>query len=375
MIKNDPSGLPTRPASALTRRGLFSLAGASAALASAPAVARSFGSGFTHSVASGEPQSDSVMLWTRYVAGAETTLDWQVSESEDFVRTVAQGQVAASPERDWCAKAVAGGLAADRWYYFRFVAPDGTASPVGRTRTLPQGPSQRFRMAVFSCANFGFGWFNAYAHAAEANDCDLAVHLGDYIYEYGRDNYPGPAEANPARPLYPDTEIVALTDYRLRYATYRADPDLQRLHQVLPMISVWDDHESANDSWRDGAQNHQPETEGEWAVRKAVAKQVYREWMPVSDEPYATYDIGDLATLFRLDTRLEGRDRQLDLGKVLEGQTNPQAALEALVRFKNGDWMDPSGTCSARHRRHGWLKDWRHRKRAERRGRCWCSRC
>ncbi len=282
-----------------------------------------------------------MLLWTRYVGEADTTLEWQVSETQDFNNPVSEGQVKASPNRDWCAKAIASGLAPNRWYFFRFVAPDGTVSPIGRTRTLPQGPTEKFRMAVFSCSNFGFGWFNSYAHAVEANDCDLAVHLGDYIYEYGKDNYPGPAETNPGRRLNPDTEIVALTDYRLRYATYRADPDLQRLHQVLPMIAVWDDHESANDSWEDGAQNHQPDSEGEWSARKSIAKRVYREWMPVSDEAYATYDVGDLATLFRLDTRLEGRDEQLDLGKVLEGAANPEAAIGALATFKNGDWADP----------------------------------
>jgi len=339
MIKNEPAAMPARSASDISRRGLFALAGASAAVASTPAAARSFGSGYTHSVASGEPepQAQSVLLWTRFVAEAETTLEWQVSDSQDFSTTVSEGQVKASPGRDWCAKATASGLTPDRWYFFRFIAPNGTTSPIGRTRTLPQGSTEKFRMAVFSCSNFGFGWFNAYAHAVEANDCDIALHLGDYIYEYGKGTYPGPAETNPGRILSPDTEIVALTDYRLRYATYRADPDLQRLHQVLPMIAVWDDHESANDSWENGAQNHQSETEGEWAVRKAVAKRVYREWMPVSDEAYATYNVGNLATLFRLDTRLEGREEQFDLGKVLEGKSNPQAAMEALAKFRDGE--------------------------------------
>ncbi len=338
MIKTEPAAQPTRPASDISRRGVFALAGASAAVASAPAMARGFGSGFTHSVASGEPQASSLLLWTRYVAEAETVLEWQVSETQDFSRPISEGQVKASPDRDWCAKTIANGLAPDCWYFFRFVAPDGTSSPIGRTRTLPQGPTEKFKLAVFSCSNFGFGWFNAYAHAVEANDCDLALHLGDYIYEYGKGTYPGPAETNPGRSLNPETEIVALADYRLRYATYRADPDLQRLHQVLPMIAVWDDHESTNDSWKDGAQNHQPETEGDWSVRKAVAKRVYREWMPVSEEAYATYDVGDLATLFRLDTRLEGRDEQFDLGKVLEGKADPQAAMEALVKFRDGEW-------------------------------------
>ncbi len=342
MFKTDSVSQPANPATNLTRRGVFGLAGATAAIAAAPGAARGFGSGFTHSVASGEPQAQSVLLWTRYVAEAETTLDWEISTSEDFTRPVSQGSIAASPDRDWCAKAIADGLDPDRWYFFRFIAPDGTKSPVGRTRTLPQGPAAQFRMAVFSCANYGFGWFNAYAHAVEANDCDVAVHLGDYIYEYGGDTYPSPAQKHPERDLEPASEIIALTDYRLRYATYRADPDLQRIHQVLPMIAVWDDHESANDSWKDGAQNHQSDTEGDWQVRKAIAKRVYREWMPVSDEPYAAYDVGTLATLFRIDTRLEGRDQQFSLETLLAGSDTPQAMVASLETFREGAYTDAS---------------------------------
>ncbi|MET4133025.1 alkaline phosphatase D [Porphyrobacter sp. MBR-155] len=337
-----PAGQPVPSQTALTRRNLFTLAGASAALAATPLAARTFGSGFTHAVASGEPSANSVLLWTRFVGEAETTLTWQVSATEDFTRTLAEGEVTASPNRDWCAKGIATGLEPDRWYFYRFIAPGGATSPVGRTRTLPEGPTAKFKLAVFSCSNYGFGWFNAYGHADEANDADLAVHLGDYIYEYGAGTYPDPNQADPSRVLAPATEIISLTDYRLRYATYRADPDCQRLHQVLPMIAVWDDHETANDSWKDGAENHQPDTEGEWAVRKAAAKQAYREWMPVSDEPYAAYQVGDLATLFRLDTRIEGRDEQLDLGKVLEGQSDPQAMVAALAKFRDGEWADPA---------------------------------
>lgn len=339
MIKTEPAGQPA--ATALTRRNLFALAGAGAAIAATPAAAHSFGTGFTHAVASGEPSAKSVLLWTRYVADAETTLTWQVSESEDFARPVAEGSVSASPDRDWCAKGVATGLSPDRWYFYRFLAPGGSASPVGRTRTLPQGPSAAFRMAVFSCSNFGFGWFNAYGHAAEANDVDLAVHLGDYIYEYAAGTYPSAAQTHPDRVLEPATEIVALADYRLRYATYRADPDCQRIHQVLPMISVWDDHESANDSYKDGAENHQSATEGDWEVRKAAAKRAYREWMPVGEEVYTTYQIGDLATLFKLDTRLEGREKQFNLTEVMAGKTDPQALNAALTAFRDGQWAKP----------------------------------
>ncbi len=342
MFTTDPAAQPAAAPTALTRRNLFSLAGAGAALAATPLAARSFGTGFTHAVASGEPSANSVLLWTRYVADADTMLTWQMSESEDFTRPVAEGSVTASPARDGCAKGIATGLAPNRWYFFRFIAPDGTASPTGRTRTLPDGPIASFRMAVFSCSNFGFGWFNAYGHAAEANDCDLALHLGDYIYEYGAGTYPTGSQAHPDRTIAPATEIVALTDYRLRYATYRADPDCQRLHQVLPMIAVWDDHESANDSYKDGAQNHQSDTEGDWEVRKAAAKQAYREWMPVSDAPYATYQVGDLATLFRLDTRLEGREKQFSLEALRAGKRDPQAVIAALTALREGAWADPN---------------------------------
>jgi len=354
MIANEPAAQPA--ATALTRRSLFTLAGAGAAMAAAPVAATGFGTGFTHGVASGEPSANSFLLWTRYVGDAGR-IEYIVSKSADMTRPVRGGSVPVDPGRDYCVKVeVIGELEADTWYFYQFIAPDGARSPVGRTRTLPEGPSAKFRMAVFSCSNFGFGWFNAYAHAAEANDCDLAVHLGDYIYEYAAGTYPSAAEANADRPLSPMTEIVALADYRLRHATYRADPDLQRLHQVLPMIAVWDDHETANDSWKDGAENHQSAAEGDWAVRKAAAKQAYREWMPVADTPFATYQVGDLATLFRLDTRLEGRDEQFRLEKVMEGAKNPQALMAALATFRDGAWADADRQLLG-ERQEAWLAE------------------
>ncbi|MFN4038638.1 MAG: alkaline phosphatase D family protein [Erythrobacter sp.] len=344
MTEHHTTRLPATSPAALTRRNLFTLAGASAALAATPLAARSFGTGFTHGVASGEPAANSVLLWTRFVADADTRLVWEVSASEDFTHPLASGEATASPARDWCTKATAGGLAPGQWYFYRFVAPDGSVSDTGRTRTLPQGPTATFRLAVFSCSNYGFGWFNAYGHAAEVADCDLALHLGDYLYEYEKGTYPTAQEAASDRVLAPENEIVTLADYRLRYATYRADPDLRRIHQIMPMICIMDDHESANDSWHGGAQNHDPATEGAWDVRKSIAIQVNREWLPVSDEPYAAYQVGDLATLFRLETRLLARDKQLDLGTVLAGRTDPQAAMQALVAFRDGDWADSSRT-------------------------------
>ena len=310
-------------------------------MSAAPLAARSFGTGFTHGVASGEPSQTGVILWTRFVGEVET-VEWRISENPDLAQPIASGTTPVSAERDHCAKVeLEGALEPGRWYFYQFEAPDGRKSVIGRTRTLPEGPVPRFNIAVFSCSNFGFGYFNAYAHAAEANDCELALHLGDYIYEYRRGSYPSDEAAHPDRPLWPEHEIVALADYRLRYATYRNDPDLRRIHQVMPMISIWDDHEFANNSWKDGAENHQSETEGDWETRKAIARRVYCEWMPVSERNYARYEIGDLATLYRLDTRIEGRDKQLDLGEVLGSATSAQDAIAKLTAFKAGALADP----------------------------------
>ena len=298
--------------------------------------------GFTHGVASGEPGHNRVLLWTRYVHSQDTQLTWQVLTPDANMRVVAEGQVTASPENDFCAKAWAEGLEPGRWYYFRFIAPDGSMSDLGRTRTLPDGPTASWKMAVFSCSNIGFGWFNAYRHAAEANEFDCALHLGDYFYEYPAGSYPSDRETVPGRNVLPDSESVSLAQYRNRFALYREDRDLQRLHQLYPMISGWDDHESTNDSWEGGAQNHQPETEGEWSVRKAAAMKAYREWMPVSDEPWAEYRVGNLATLFRLETRLSARAKQFDYNTLLRSISSPEDAMARLAAFRNGDYLDPS---------------------------------
>ena len=299
--------------------------------------------GFTHNVASGEPRARSVMLWTRYLpeAGGSARLSWQVSPRPDFGRIVADGTVAASEEHDFCVKPVAAGLEPGRWYYFRFRDARGGLSPVGRTRTLPEGPVPSFRLGLFSCSNLGFGWFNAYGHAAARRDIDLMVHVGDYLYEYNRGRYPTAEDTVAGRVVEPAGEILRLADYRLRFAAYRADPDLQRLHQYFPMIAMWDDHESANDSWENGAQNHNPASEGDWAARKAASVRAYREWMPVSDEPWESYEIGALATLFRPETRLTARSRPFYLREVLANRPDRAAAL---AQFRDGPWQDPART-------------------------------
>lgn len=315
--------------------GLLGLAGASTpALGLVP---RSF----SHGVASGEPGPDRVLLWTRFPAGQDTAIKWEMSEDENFTRIAAHGEAMASPANDCCVKVWARGLQPGHWYNYRFIAPNGTKSVVGRTRTLPVGKVARFRMAVFSCSNLGFGFFNAYAHAAEAGDFDLAVHLGDYFYEYKRGEYPSAKEVMAGRES-PLDEAVTLEGYRDRFRTYRSDPDLQRLHQVLPMVAMWDDHETSNDTWKNGAENHDA-SEGDWATRKALSEKVYREWMPVSDEYYTGYEIGRLATLFKLESRHLARSEQLDMLGVVAGAA-PGEAEKALAVFRDGAWSAPDRT-------------------------------
>ena len=311
--------------------------------------------GFTHNVASGEPRQHSVMLWTRYLpaAGESGRLSWQISPDPEFGGIIADGVALASEEHDYCVKPVAEGLQPGRWYYFRFRDARGQYSLTGRTRTLPAGSVANFRLGLFSCSNLPFGWFNAYGHAAARRDIDLMVHVGDYLYEYNRGRYPTAEEALPGRVIEPATEIIHLADYRLRYAAYRADPDLQRLHQYFPMIAMWDDHESANDSWQNGAQNHTPDREGPWVERKAAAVRAYREWLPVSEDAWESYEIGDLATLFRPETRLTARTRSFYLREVLNNRTDRAAALAA---FRDGPWQDPARTLMGAEQ-EAWLAD------------------
>jgi alkaline phosphatase D len=307
--------------------------------------------GFTHGVASGEPDQDSALLWTRFVpsAGAEARVHAEVSETEDFRRIVSGGDVVTGPWRDWTAKVTVAGLQPGRPYFYRFVA-DGGVSAVGRTRTLPQGRVPEWRMAVFSCANLPFGYFNAYAHAAARDDLHLAIHLGDYFYEYRRGVYPGPRDAIAERILEPAGELIHLADYRTRYACYRADPDLQALHARLPMLASVDDHEAANDTWEGGAENHDA-GEGDWTERKIAAAQAWREWMPVSEEPWKAYEIGDLATYFRTETRQLARSRPPSLEEALRGWGDAVAALTA---FRDGHWSDPAHTMMGSEQEH-WL--------------------
>lgn len=295
--------------------------------------------GFTHNVASGEPGSDSVLLWTRYVSptGGPSKVRVEISEAQDFAKITGGGQMVTGPWRDHTVKITIDNLAPGKWHWFRFIAPDGSMSPVGRTKTLPVGKAAKFNIAIFSCSNLGFGEFNAYGHAAARDDIDLVLHMGDYIYEYGRGGYDGGAKF--AARIFPADEILTLADYRLRYASYRADKQLQALHANFPLIPSTDDHEGTNDMWEGGAQNHQAD-EGDWTNRKNAAMQVWREWLPVGETPWKEYPIGELATYYRTDTRAVGRSKPAFAGDLMRA-ADP---AKALAEFRDGAWMDPSMT-------------------------------
>ncbi len=296
--------------------------------------------GFTHNVASGEPGPDSVLLWTRFKpeTGGPAKVRVEIAESREFIRIVGGGQMTTGPWRDHTVKITVDGLAPGKWHWFRFIAPDGSMSPVGRTKTLPVGKTAKFNLAIFSCSNLGFGEFNAYGHAALREDIDAVLHMGDYIYEYGRGGYDG-GRGFAAR-MFPETEILSLADYRLRYQSYRNDPQLQALHAAFPVIPNTDDHEGTNDMWEGGAQNHQPD-EGDWTNRKNAAMQVWREWLPVGEQPWKAYEIGDLATYFRTDTRAVGRSKPYDYRDITRGASDID---KALAEHRDGPWRDAAAT-------------------------------
>ncbi|MGE3274775.1 MAG: alkaline phosphatase [Vicinamibacterales bacterium] len=280
---------------------------------------------FRHGVASGDPLSDRVVLWSRVTAEGRDAVDvtWTVATDRTLSRIVSRGETRTGAARDHTVKVDVGGLEPGRTYYYRFDAL-GDRSVIGRTRTLPATGLVHARIAVVSCANFPFGYFNAYGAIAARPDLDLVVHLGDYYYEYANNSYGNRPEGDGTRfgriPV-PDRETIALADYRARHAQYKTDPDLQAIHRQHPFVVTWDDHEFANNAWRGGAQNHDS-TEGDWYVRRNAAMRAYFEWMPIREGDalgpriYRTIRLGGLADLIMLDTRLVGRDQQVDRREV-----------------------------------------------------------
>lgn len=298
------------------------------ARAQAPRPAGATSRTFPHGVASGDPLADRVMLWTHVAPGGGVDVRWRIASDPALSRIVASGYTRTAEARDYTVKVEAGGLEPGTTYYYAFTVGK-EQSPVGRTRTLPAAGVTRLRLAVVSCSNYPYGFFNVYGRIAARADLDAVLHLGDYIYEFENGRYGDGTKYNRVpRPL---GETITLADYRLRYATYRTDPDLQEAHRQHPFITVWDDHELTNNAWRDGADDHQPATEGDWPTRRAAAYRAYLEWMPVREQAdlnprlYRSFRFGNLADLVMLDARAL-RDQQV-LPDNLSGLADPRRTM------------------------------------------------
>ncbi len=331
----------------ITRRGaLFtgiSLMGVAAAACSRESV--DFPVEFKHGVASGDPGADRMVIWTRI--SAETApkdnmgnmdnmgdvkavsmppipVIWEMAADRDFNKIKRKGKTTTDASRDYTVKIDATGLKPGQTYYYRFKVGQ-YVSPIGRTKTLPAGNVNTARFAVVSCSNYPFGYFNVYDHIAKNDDFDAVLHLGDYFYEYGKDGYGGKTGAKLGRVHNPPHETLSLADYRTRHAQYKSDSASQAVHAAHAFICIWDDHETANNSWKGGAQNHNA-GEGDWDTRRAAAMQAYYEYMPIRDpEPgrarealFRSYSFGDLLTLISIETRLTARSEPLDYADHME---------------------------------------------------------
>ncbi len=272
---------------------------------------------FYHGVASGDPQSDKVIIWTRVTPDSgdigAVKINWQVATDMAFTNIVSYGYDFVNEDNDYTLKVDVCGLNPNRFYYFMFNAL-GRNSVIGRTKTAPSNSIDSIRFGIVSCSSYEDGYFNSYRDLVNRDDVDAVLHLGDYIYEYAAS---GVSATIPGRIEEPSNEIISLSDYRTRYSHYRLDSDLQRLHQVQPFITVWDDHETANNSYKDGAENHTPATEGPWSIRKSNGVKAYYEWLPLR-RPALTDTVriwrrvryGNLVDLLMVDSRLYARDLQ-----------------------------------------------------------------
>ena len=229
---------------------------------------------FVSGVASGDPSSDGVVLWTRLspdpARPAVVPVRWEVAEDEHFAKIVRSGSSPAPAELGYTVHAEVEGLRPARPYWFRFLA-GGQSSAVGRTRTAPDDDdgNERFRFAFISCQNYEHGYFTAFDHLA-AEDLDLVVHLGDYIYERRFTSSVIVRE-------HESGEVLTLDQYRGRYALYRSDPALQAAHAACPWVVTTDDHEVSNNYAGDI-----PEASAtDFLLRRAAAYQAYYEFMPL----------------------------------------------------------------------------------------------
>ncbi len=296
---------------------------------------------FNYGVASGDPWKDRIILWThaKYQnSAAPVALTYQVANDSAFMSVVTSGQVVSSADTGYTAKVDATGLAEGKSYFYRFFS-GSNISAVGQTRTLPASGATEVTFSVFSCADYPLGYFNAYAEAAKRGS-DFAIHLGDYIYEYGTGNAPTQEVILDLNRFADHTkELLTLDDYRKRHALYKSDPDSKILHAKIPLIAGWDDHEVSNDNYKDGAQAHDAATDGDYVARRTVALQAYHEWMPIRTgadkmRTYRSFDFGSLVSLHMLETRNIARDKQIAITELagLAGDAKKASAYAEYIR-------------------------------------------
>jgi len=334
---------------ALSRRTILKGAAVAAATATAPlrmfdaeAAAAPAAKGiFGYGVASGDPTAGAVVIWTRATPppqrpgdpvatpgsglGAELVVSWEVALDERFTQIVRNGALRTSAATDHVVKIDVDRLRPYTRYFYRFRSR-GETGLVGRTQTAPDeaGKVHALRMALVSCSNYTGGYFSAYRVIGRRTDLDFVLHVGDYIYEYGNgaDRY-GPKSLVGKRDSQPATETIDLQGYRLRHALHKADPDQQAAHRQHPWITIFDDHEVANNTWDSGAENHTPGAEGDFATRRRQAYQAYLEWMPfrVPEQQvvphqglrfFKRFTFGALGDLSIVETR-QNRSKQIDV--------------------------------------------------------------
>ncbi|MFI6673780.1 alkaline phosphatase D family protein [Kribbella sp. NPDC050470] len=341
----------------LGRRHFLTLAGAAAVAVAVVPEARASGDLFTLGVASGDPQPDGVVLWTRLapepvapdgyggMPDKRYQVKWEVAEDPTFRRIVRRGVEHAVREWGHSVHAEVHGLRPDREYWYRFVVGD-QISPVGRTRTAPALFSRlnELTFAFASCQAYSDGFFTAYRHMAD-EDLDLVVHLGDYIYEGGGAGTIGRAHI-------PAAEVFSLADYRVRYGQYKSDPDLKAAHAAAPWVVAPDDHDVEN-NWAGDISQIDTEPDQDPAVfrqRRAAAYQAYYENLPLRRtsmprgpemQVYRRLTFGNLLQLNVLDTRrfrtdqlecVRGCDDRFDPARTMLGAEQEKWLLDGLGR-------------------------------------------
>lgn len=274
---------------------------------------------FYHGVASGDPLSTQVIIWTRVspVPGDKDVLvKWVVSKSPLMETVEKTGEQSTRADNDYTVKVDVKDLLPSTHYYYQFSYKE-SKSIIGRTRTAPGNADEPLEFAIISCTNYSAGFYNALKRIAQRQTLNAVIHLGDYIYEGTKRDFD--EQNNPPEDDYEATHFVRHREYwlhffRTRYSLNRRDPNLMEAHQQHPFITIWDDHETANNAYKDGAAGHDPNMDGEWADRKSAANQAYFEWLPLRGDGskiYRSIRFGNMMELILLDTRLEGRDKQI----------------------------------------------------------------